>query len=275
MRPPIPYFGGKQRIAEQVVSLFPEHDHYVEPYCGGLSIYLAKPPSKIETLNDLDHSLMTFWRVLRDTPEDLVRACVLTPHGRAELAVAREPMDGLPDLEIARRVWVQLAQGRAGRRTRTGLRFYLDGSTTASPMARYLASYVERMPPAAARLAGAQLECRDALSVITDYGRAETTLLYVDPPYLGESRRGAQYIHEMESPQQHEALAEALRGVRAKVALSGYASDLYDRLYPDWEQTHIYATTEQGNLKGKPNARVEVVWTNFQPQPHLFSTEAS
>ena len=32
MKPPMPYFGGKQRIAERIVSHFPAHRHYVEPY---------------------------------------------------------------------------------------------------------------------------------------------------------------------------------------------------------------------------------------------------
>ncbi|MBP7988838.1 MAG: hypothetical protein KAZ69_17290, partial [Candidatus Microthrix sp.] len=34
--PPIPYYGGKQRIADRIVATFPDHLHYVEPYAGGL-----------------------------------------------------------------------------------------------------------------------------------------------------------------------------------------------------------------------------------------------
>ena len=101
MKPPMPYYGGKQRIAERIVAQFPPHRHYVEPYAGGLSVFLAKPRSHIETLNDLDGSLVTFWRVLRDRPDDLMRVALLTPHSRAELALACEPMDGLDELEIA------------------------------------------------------------------------------------------------------------------------------------------------------------------------------
>lgn len=66
MKPPMPYFGGKTNIAERIAALLPAHQHYVEPYCGSLAVLLAKTPSKMETVNDLDAELMTFWRVLRD-----------------------------------------------------------------------------------------------------------------------------------------------------------------------------------------------------------------
>lgn len=117
MRPPLPYFGGKQRIAHHIVDVFPEHLHYIEPYAGGLSVLLAKPASKMETINDLDGDLITFWRVLRDNPEELIRVCAFTPHSRAEL---RRACDGeaVSDLERARRVWVELTQGRSGMRGR-------------------------------------------------------------------------------------------------------------------------------------------------------------
>lgn len=272
VKPPIPYYGGKQRIAQRIVDVFPEHAHYVEPYCGGLSVLLAKKPSRVETINDLDQSLMTFWRVLRDRPDDLMRVCALTPHSRAELDLCREPMDGLPDLEIARRVWSQLAQGRSGRRTRTGWRFYVDGTATAIGMAGYLRAYVDRMPPAADRLAGVQLECKPALEVISMYGRADESLLYVDPPYLASTRRSLQYVHEMHTEAEHRELAHALNATAAAVALSGYHSPLYDRLYSDWNIVEIAASTQQSGTDAR---RTEVLWCNFEPHRTLLSGDAS
>jgi len=251
--PPMPYSGGKQRIAERIVSLFPAHDHYVEPFGGALSVLLAKRPSKIETVNDLNRSLMTFWRVLRDQPADLERACALTPHSRAEFAAARDltPAD---EVEIARRVWVQLTQGRGSRLgVRTGWRFV--HGTKRMTLARYLDGYLARIAPAAQRLRNVTLECRDALTVIHAYERPGC-LLYVDPPYLAETRHGAQYADEFMRTDQHETLLDALISTPAAVVLSGYDSDLYRDRLAGWER-HEFAATA---MTGHP--RTEVVWTN-------------
>lgn len=82
--PPMAYYGGKTRLAAKIAALLPAHDHYVEPFAGSLAVLLAKKPSRMETVNDLENLLMTFWRVLRDKPEQLARVCALTPHSRAE-----------------------------------------------------------------------------------------------------------------------------------------------------------------------------------------------
>lgn len=261
MKPPMPYYGGKIKLGPIIASLLPEHTHYVEPYCGSLAVLLAKAPSAHETVNDLDGSLMTFWRVLRDRRDDLERVCALTPHSRAEHAASFELVDD--DLEVARRVWVQLTQGRAGIRKATGWRHYQDGSVSASSMSDYLDGYVKRIAPAAARLRAVSLECRPAVDIITRYGKDPTTLLYVDPPYLGETRSGSSwngYHHEMRGESDHRALAEALHGCAAAVMLSGYPSELYDlELYPGWHRHAISTATGQG---GEWSHRTEVLWSN-------------
>src|SRR6185312_8497684 len=120
VQPPIIYAGGKTILAPKIAALFPPHRHYVEPFCGSLAVLLAKPESPMETVNDLDQALQAFWRVLRDRPDDLARACALTPHSLAEFAAAEDVDEPADELEQARRVWVRLTQGRAGRFERTG-----------------------------------------------------------------------------------------------------------------------------------------------------------
>lgn len=270
LRPPMPYLGGKMRLAEQIVSLLPAHEHYVEPYAGSLAVLLAKPASAMETVNDLDSDLVTFWRMLRDRPVDLARVCALTPHARAEHAAAYE-LEAQDELERARRVWVQLTQGRAGVRTRTGWRHYVNPAGSSASMPDYLAGYVDRMAAAASRLADVSLESRPALELIASYGRDRRVLLYVDPPYLGATRRSGGYAVDMPGEAEHRELAEALHAARAAVVLSGYPSQLYDELYAGWDRHTIAASTGQG---GTWEARTEVLWSNrplgIQPSLPLF-----
>src|ERR1043165_4565225 len=123
LRPPFAYYGGKTKLAARSAGLLPGHSHYVEPFAGSLAVLLAKDPTRLETVNDIDGDLMLFWRVLRDQPEQLARVCALTPHSRAERELARQRPDEVPELERARRVWVCLSQGRTGTLRPTGWRF--------------------------------------------------------------------------------------------------------------------------------------------------------
>jgi len=270
VKPPLAYYGAKVTLAERIVSLLPAHRHYVEPFAGSLAVLLAKAPTELETVNDIDGDLMTFWRVLRERPADLERMCVLTPHARAEHEASYEP--SADDLERARRVWVRLTQGRAGTLRRTGWKFYTDPDGTSSSMPRYLAGYSARIQPAAARLARVSLECRPALDVIKAYGSEPQCLIFADPPYLG-STRAAGYQHEMVTDGEHQDLAQALAKALAAVVVCGYPSPLYDELYAGWHRHEIATATGQSQ---EWTARTEVLWSN-RPfpviQPDLFSAE--
>lgn len=259
MKPPMPYFGGKSTLAPAIAALLPAHQHYVEPYGGSLAVLLAKRPSAMETVNDLDGDLVLFWRLLREQPDELERLATLTPHARAEHAAAYD-LDACPsELERARRVWVQLTQGRAGVRTRTGWRHYVDPAGSSASMPRYLRGYVQRMGPAVARLAEVSLECRPAQDIIMRYGAEPDVLLYVDPPYLGSTRESGGYACEMRGEADHRELLAALLKADAAVVLSGYASSLYDQTLVGWDRHTLTAGTGQSGEWGN---RTEVLWSN-------------
>ena len=277
MKPPFTYYGGKTTLAERIADLLPPHEHYVEPFAGSLAVLLAKRPSRMETVNDLDQQLVAFWRILRDRPLDLERVCALTPHSRAEYEACRDGEPADDDLEMARRVWVRLTQGRGGQlRRTTGWRHFKDPNGSGTSMPGYLEAYRRRFGPGAARLIGVSLEARPALEIIASYGSHPRSLLYVDPPYLGSTRNwGNQYRHELRADDEHRELAEALHAAQAAVVLSGYPSPLYDlELYADWHRHEIPSQTSQG---GSGSARTEVLWSNrpLLAADHLFAVEVS
>jgi DNA adenine methylase len=268
--PPFAYYGGKANLADRIVSLLPAHEHYVEPFAGSLAVLLAKPQSRVETVNDLDSQLMTFWRVLRDRPDDLARACLLTPHSRAEHQAAYGP--SVDEIEQARRLWVLLSQGRTSRPVKTGWRYAVEPKV--GSLGATLHGYVDRMAALAQRLGHVSLECRPALEVIDAYGQHPDVCLYVDPPYLAETRSGTGYRHEMPTEDEHRNLAAALRACNAAVVLSGYDSPLYADLFDGWHVERMAATSSQGT---GASGRVEVLWSNrpLGQQAGLFDEVAS
>ena len=66
IRAPFPWFGGKgnPRIKNAVLNALPPHTKYIEPFGGGASILMAKPPCEVETYNDVNRGVVSFFRVI-------------------------------------------------------------------------------------------------------------------------------------------------------------------------------------------------------------------
>jgi DNA adenine methylase len=140
------YFGSKHRLAERLIALMPPHRGYVEPFAGSLSVLARKPASPIEVVNDLNADLMTFWRVLRDRHEDLERACLLTPHARAEHRSSFELIpDPYDEVEHARRA---TAIGVPGTTTTRRTRTHVVEACLSDAAYRLCASRPRSTPPA-------------------------------------------------------------------------------------------------------------------------------
>jgi DNA adenine methylase len=241
----------------------PECHHYCEPFAGSAAVLLNRDPSPVETYNDIDGEVATFFRVLRDDGEALVRAIALTPFSREEFALAVSGVvDSLSDLERARRFFVRARQVRTGLAQTASLgRWANCKNTTRAGMSgvisRWLGS-VEMLPEIAERLLRVQIENRPALDIIRLYDD-RGTLFYCDPPYPHEARGDAKaYGHEM-SDDAHRALADVLARVRGKVAVSGYRCALLDKLYAGFRRYDAPAKT----CHSVKTSRQEVVWMNY------------
>ena len=273
VKPPFAYFGGKTTLAPRIAELLPKHDHYVEPFAGSLAVLLAKAPTTWETVNDLDDLLVNFWRVLRDRPEDLAHAAMLTPHARSEYALACGDLHGIEDdLERARLTWVRITQGRKNT-TRPGAAShwrYKQKAVGDTSWPDRLDAFVKRMEAAALRMKNVSIENRDAIEMIREYGRHEGTCLYVDPPYVGASRVAlSQYRHEAAGNDFHVRLAAALGECKGSVILSGYDSELYTDLFPGWHRVEMKAPASLC-----ASERTEVLWSNRAlGEPDLFDLD--
>lgn len=255
LKPPFPYYGGKTRVASSIVDLLPDHKHYIEPFAGALSVLFAKPPSVMETVNDINGDIVNFFRVLRNDRERLEQACFLTPHSREEHALARD-LDVADPVERARRTFVLLSQGRNASLRKTGWAHFQNPNGGGSRSA-YLRSMIGRFEPLAARLLNVTMENRDGIQIINEFGRFADNLLYVDPPYLAVTRSSSGYAAEFARADQHMQLLAALKECKASVLLSGYPSELYEQELAGWHRTAIRGSRNVNNA-----STPETIWSN-------------
>lgn len=264
-RPVLRYHGGKFRLAPWVISFFPKHTVYVEPFGGAASVLLQKTRVGAECYNDLDGNVVNFFRVLRDPVKaaELQRRVELTPFAREEFNWSYEP--AVDDVDAAHKMVTRSFMGHgsdsATRSCRTGFRAKVtDGRVL--PSVEY-ATWADAIPLFTTRLRGVVIENRDALEVIERMDSPKT-LIYADPPYCHSTRSGMTgrtsgthgYRHEM-TDDDHRAMAQVLQQCDAMVVLSGYPSELYDNeLFRGWvrhERRHI---ADGGRF------RTEVIWLN-------------
>lgn len=247
-RPVLRYPGGKYKMAKWIISHFPRHDFYVEPYCGAASVLMQKSRSQGEIINDLNSDVVNVFRVLRDPTQaaELERVIRLTPFAYEEYKFAYGPCDD--PIENARRTifrsFSSIGSDGVSRKNSgfRGLKNYETSVTAAQEWSRYpnvIQSFVNR-------LQNVLIEHRPALHLFKLYDRIET-LFYVDPPYLmsTRSKNSVLYANEM-TDEDHIELADVLHSLKGMVVLSGYPSTLYDQLYADWRKILKSSTAQNG-----------------------------
>lgn len=260
-RPVFRYQGSKFRIRRWIISFFPQHKIYVEPFGGGASILLSKKRSSAEVYNDLDSRIVQVFRVLQDRAkaQELAYKLRFTPYAYDEwhLATHEREIPG-EDVETARRTIVRsfLSSSSDGA-TRSGVSGFgakIQGDSHCSNAGAW-SNYPDMIERFCDRLQGVIIQNRDASIVIGAHDRPET-LFYVDPPYVKSCwNAGKSYSNEL-TDANHEELLKQLNGLRGMVLLSGYKNELYQDLLKDWHM-EVKQTINQLN-----QPRTECIWIN-------------
>lgn len=252
-----PWFGGKRTIAPAIVEELGKHSAYWEPFCGGLSVLLAKPESSHETVNDLHRDLINLARVIADldTAEKLYAKLqrVLVDEERREdslmaLRAATDPV------ERAFHYFIVSWFGRNGFSGTVGCEkssFAVRWTPNGGHGGQRFMSAVDSLPAWHNRLRRVTILSRDAFEVLEKIDDSPKVAIYVDPPYL---EKAATYEHDfgdgfMGENDDHARLAKVLnRFEKTRVVLSYYDHPRLRHLYSAWN------FVEHTRVKGLHNA---------------------
>jgi DNA adenine methylase len=260
------YFGGKFTYVEQLEKLFPKHRHFIDVFCGSMAVTLNKKPSEIDTANDINGDVINFFKVLRESPDELITLLELTPIAREEYnqAFYQKDNDSLSELERARAFYVRVRQsfyGLGSQRQNKGWHAVKTISRARRPeTVSKWKNAIEKLDPVFERLLNIQIESRDFRTIIPvmDF---EEAFFYCDPPYPTDCR-GSKNDYAFDfTNQDHEELAEMRNGVKGNVMLSSYVSPLPEKLYKGWYQVRF--EKKLNNIRTKPVQ--ECVWLNYNP----------
>lgn len=270
--PAFRYHGAKFRLAPWIMTFFPAHLVYVEPFGGAAGVLIQKERSYSEVYNDLDGDVANFFRVIRDREqrEELIEQVIFTPYAREEFENAFLPADN--PVERARRLVIraQMGFGSAGAtKGKTGFRS--DTLRLYGTASHLWARYPETLSALGERLSGVMIENRPALDVIRDQD-SPNTLFFVDPPYVTSTRKmstgNSYYNHEM-TDIDHKELILKLRTLSGMVILSGYDCKLYDQDLHGWDK---YSTDSRISAARGCTTRQENVWLNPAASAALCKT---
>jgi DNA adenine methylase len=188
---PLPYIGGKNRLAGKIIALLPEHTTYVEPFAGGAQVFFHKQASKVEILNDLNEEIVNFFRICQWHHEELLRYlryCLMSR--KLYTLLAATPPDVLTDVQRAGRFFYLQKNSFGGLVLKQNYHY-----TIAHPPNYNPARIAEVIEAAHYRLQKVQIECLPYEMVLKKYDRP-TSLFYLDPPYWNRKLYRYNFSHD-------------------------------------------------------------------------------
>lgn len=267
---PLVYYGGKQRIAEWIISMIPKHRIYCEPFFGGGAVFFTKAPSYLEVINDKNECLINFYLQSQYHFEKLAAEIKNTLHSESMYLRAKQIYDGkiqVDDLKKAVATWIVFTQSRLAS-AKAGWR-YDNGTDGSHSGIIELHNRQNFCPWLQKRLSKVQISCRDALQVIRNRDTADT-FFYLDPPYpdTNQGHYGGYTFDDLED------LLRCLQNIKGKFALSNYPSPLIDH-YAQLMGWNIYTMTMKKDSvmkKQKGAKKEEILLTNYIPPSEMQLT---
>lgn len=255
------YPGAKWSTAEKIISYFPEHKSYLEPYFGSGAILFNKVQSRLETINDINGEIINFFKVLKNHNLDLKRELQNIPYSR-DIYYYYQNLQTGNEIERAVKFFVLSWMSHGGCQThKTG---WSHSKNPDGPnKAIIFKKIIESLEDYSKRLKEVYIENYPAIELIKQHD-FDGTFIYLDPPYTLDTRKQYLYKDELNNDE-HIELLETIKNLKhAKVMISGYNNDLYNNYLANWTKETF------DNVDTKGQKKIEVIWMNYNNQLTLF-----
>lgn len=260
LKTPITYYGGKQNMVSHILPKFPSHHTYIEPFFGGGAVFFAKEPSKSEIVNDINHRLVTFYKVLKYDFEELEKLVDESFHSRMQHSesslIYKSQKDEIQNpISCAWSVWMQTNMSYTSK-IGGGFAYDKKGSTALRTFNKKNA-FTEAYKT---RLKKVTIECYDVLKVIKAYDSPDS-FFYLDPPYVSsdQGHYGGYTLDDFRN------LLDACTKMEGKFLLSSYPEELlleYRQKHQWKSDDHQKAIAINGKKKEK-KVKMECLTWNF------------
>lgn len=253
--PIVPWLGGKRRLADRLIPLFPPHECYVELFCGGAALYFLRHiPAQVEVLNDINGELVNLYRVVQHHLEEFVRQFKWAISSRQvfEWQKMTKP-ETLTDIQRAARFYYLQHHAFSGKVE--GQSF---GTATTAPTVNLL-RIEESLSAAHLRLAGTTVENLAWRDCMAKYDRPHT-FFYADPPYWQTEGYGVPFEWA-----QYEGLAAKMRTCKGRIMVSINDHPDIREAFSGLVMHNLGVKYSVGNTHGQPSESRELVITNYEP----------
>lgn len=255
------YPGSKMRLARYYPLLLPSTClKYVILFCG-CAVELAWIPRTLgRVVNDLNVSIVTFFRVLRedDLRLQLCRRLRYTPDGRVVLdecwRILNLPKDELAKLDPVAHAWAFVVAHLLSFRGIENGGWCPHNHTTT----RNLRNFETRLGEWVDLLQDVKLECDDYRGVVERFD-SENTHFSADAPYMPDTFDGVLYKHPF-TIKDHEDFLRVMRGIKGTAMICGYPHLLYDYFLLDWRCLEFPGCSLNARQK-----RTDCLWLNCRP----------
>ncbi len=264
-QPIIPWIGGKRRLAEQIIPLFPDHICYVEPFCGAAAVFFNKQPSKAEVLNDVNGELINLYRVVKHHLEEFVRQFkwAFTSRQIYEWHKMTVP-ETLTDIQRAARFFYLQKLSFGGK-----VQGQTFGTSTTSPPRLNLLRLEEDLSQAYLRLSEATIEHLTWSACIKRYDRPHT-LAFCDPPYWETEGYGVDFPMA-----EYEAMAELARTMQGTMIITVNDHPEMRRVFAGlpMESVEILYTVAGGDKATEARELIIGNWRGGWPAPRSLTQQ--